>query len=928
MVRLFSRFFNIFPEEEHQALLMAVLGFVWALALSLGLRFADVMFLLHVGAENLPTVYSISASVMIILTFYLLHAYHNFDTYKVYLGIIFTAMVAYSCAFCALALHTESNFFWYFLRVLGTLSLAIFTTGYWTFVDQFYSLQDAKRLFALFSSSIFFGIATTGVIMQLGLLELEQVFALIIFLLIGAGGLVWFITTRTTPVHDENSLQESASQGDLSLVTLLKMVFSSKFTLLLMASNFLIYVTMVVTEFNYLEAFQRHFPEEGLSIGEGEQTPLAIFMGRCIIGISLSNLIIGLFIYSRIVHRFGISGVLPITSVLLFFNYLGWIASDSLVFAVVGMFAVEGTIYVVDDSNFNLLLNGVSARLKYRIRIFIESFFEPLGMLLSSLLLSGFAADTKIIGLVLALTVLLLAILLGYHYGRAIYLNLAENAIHFHKKVNEWLKPKSEKSALLFKQDLLQRLKADDASEKLLAAIGLLALQDHSLLETILKEFSSAPPEQKRELIKALIQSPYTYDTVVIETLNTWYDNENDEALLNDILYTLACGGFLHPEKALPYLESPSIILKGTAIAALKKSWAHLPPVQATQNQLLAVQKQQELLSSEKEEDVVMGLNMIAIDGAPYDVEVLIPFLKDPRTGVVEKAMELFDQLSDIRGYRYTRLISNLLTKSSSTSVRQSCLRTLGKIAGTAAVEVIISSSEHLRPQERRVAEEVIMKMGLRTVPILLSLTKNKSLRERCRILAVRILSHLAVPQLHANLNELVNEEIKRAAFYFYHLHTIDREDYSVDLSLLKEALETSYRSIIDFIIHSLGEAGEIDDCELLARSLASRNPKVRSQVVETLEKYCNNETFRLIYPLVADIPMEEKLSACRKMIDVLNLPELLERMSESSSPLEVMVAAMYMRQLHLPLWRETLLNQMKSQEKIFHHFAYELLQV
>lgn len=322
-----------------------------------------------------------------------------------------------------------------------------------------------------------------------------------------------------------------------------------------------------------------------------------------------------------------------------------------------------------------------------------------------------------------------------------------------------------------------------------------------------------------------------------------------------------------------------------------------------------------------------MGLNMIAVDGAAYDVEVLIPFLKDHRSGVVEKATEIFAQLADIRGYRYIRLIHNLLAKSSSTKVRQSCLKALSKIAGTASVEVIISSSEHLRPQERRVAENVIVAMGLRTVPILLAMTKNTALRERCRILAMRILSHLAVPQLHANLSEIVIAEVKRAAFYFYHLHTLDHQDYGIDLSLLKEALETGYRSVIDFVIHALGEAGEIDDCELLARSLASRNPKVRSQVVETLEKYCNIEIYRVIYPLVADIPLEEKLAECKKMIDTVDLPELLEKMSESSSPLEVMVAAMYMRQLHLPLWRETLLNQMKTQEEVFHHFAYELLQ-
>ncbi len=928
MKKAFYSLFKIYPGEERQAVLLALLGFLYALAVSLALRFSDVMFLLHVGSDHLPTVYTLSSLVMIILASFLLYAYHNIATHKVYLSIIGTAAFAYGTIFLMVQAGWDESPLWYGMRIIGTLCMAVFSTGYWTFVDQYYTLQDAKRLFSLFSSSIFLGIATTGFIMQAGQLELNAILGLVTLILFAVGLIVWDAQRRLTPVHDENSLQESASQGDIPIRSIFQMVLRSRFTLLLMASNFLIYVTMIVTEFNYLGSFEEHFPAEGLPPGEGEQTPLAMFLGRCLIGISLANMMIGLFVYSRLVYRFSVAGVLPITGAILLFNYLGWMTSESIIYAVVGLTVVEGTLYVIDDSNFNILLNAVPSRIKYRVRIIIESFFEPSGMLVSSFLLSTLPINSKFLGFLLAIAILTLAALLIHNYGKAIYSNLAENAIHFHRSVREWIEPKSEKLSLLHRQQLVRQLESDDEGLSMLAIQGLLALEDHALLEKVLHKMDRATPAAMARLVELLRKSPFQDDPSVIHAYSQWYDDETDEELLALLFFELARGGFIHPEKALHLLESPILMLKGAAIAALKKSRAHLPPVQATQYRLKAVQKQQELINSAKEDEVVMGLTLIGIDGASHDAELLVPFLKDRRTPVAVKAMETFAQLADFRCFRYARLLTSQLDKSSNTDYRQACITALGKVAGSSAVEAIITTSEHLRPHERRTAENVILGMGLRTVPILLSLTKNTRLRDRCRILAVRILSHLAVPQLHANLNSIVRQEIQRAAFYFYQCKTIEKNNPGIDLTLLREALETGYRSTIDFIIHLLGEAGEIEDCELLARSLVSRNGKVRGQAVETLEKSCPHAIFRMLLPFTADIPLEDKLLACENYQGVkADLPTLLEKMSSSHSPLEAMVAAMYMRQLHIPRWRETVLKQMRSHEEIFHHFAYELLE-
>jgi hypothetical protein len=223
--------------------------------------------------------------------------------------------------------------------------------------------------------------------------------------------------------------------------------------------------------------------------------------------------------------------------------------------------------------------------------------------------------------------------------------------------------------------------------------------------------------------------------------------------------------------------------------------------------------------------------------------------------------------------------------------------------------------------------EEVIFKMGLRTVPALLSIMRDIHIPDRCRLLAGRVLGRLALPQLRANLSDIIRQEIARAYFYFYHYHTIQSFNPELDLSMLQDVLITGYHSVLDFIIQILGVAGEVEDEELLSRSLRSRNPKVRSQVVEALEKTCEPQIFRLLQPLVDDIPYEEKIRAYTKSGHTpMKLNPLIDKMGKSSAQIDQIIAATLKYRLNLPSWRESLRQQMSRQDEIFHHFAYELL--
>lgn len=933
MKGFFHKLFNIYSGEERNALLFACLGFLWALAVSSGLKFADALFLLHVGASSLPIAYSLAACVMVVLAAFLLQAFHRFNASRIFVSVLLCGACFYTFAyFCLTAqIGVESKWIWFALRIFGGIFFAIVVTCFWSFVDQYYHLQDAKRLYGLFSSAIFLGIATTGVIMRSGLLEIQYLTLLIVALLLLTCLWIGKISNSVQLVYDENVYEGGGEQSDKSFNFLIKSILSSKFTMLLMVGNFLTYVLLVTTEYSYMSAFDNYFDHAQpiVQTGDEEKAQLTLFLGQSLAVVSIINLVIGLFVYSRLVRRFGISNLLLCTPIFLCITFSGWLFNDStLLFPLMGFFVVEGMLYTIDDNNFTLSLNAVPLKVKHKVRLMIESFFEPIGMLVSSMLITFAPISSITLGLFLAICTLFVALNLRNNYLRAIFRNLLDNAIHFQRTTREWFFKMSKKEQKVSERRLLAILYRGNDQERLFAIEGLLGFGDDSILPQLLQRADHFNTKAKISFINMLSQSRFAKDNRTLDWLQEMSSDVRDPEVQAGVNFYLASLGLLHPDKVEDDLNSHNLTLRGAAILSMQKSRAMMPTEGLVQNRALAAKYLQALLSSKVEEEICMGIAILGTDGRPNDVDTLIPFLKNPSLKIARSTAAAIAQIADKHSIRYAPALLAKLSSANDSELRQHCLSALGKIGDSTLVRDIISSSIHFRPSERRIAESVISNMGLKTVPTLLSITKDTGMHDRCRMLAGRILGKLALPQLRSHLYNIIRLEIERAYFYFYHQHTIQNQYPNIDLSMLKSALMSSFHSVLDFIIQLLGVAGESEDCELLSRSLRSPNPKVRSHVLETLERTCDPAIFRVLYPLIADLPDAEKINAfLREGRPSLTLVELLDKLSRSSMHGDQIMAAALKYQLDLPFWRDSLRRQMATHEEIFHHFAYELLE-
>lgn len=914
----FFRLFNIYSGEEKNTFLFASLGFIWSLGVTAGWKFADALFLLHVGAASLPLAYGTTACIMMLLTVFLLKAFHRVSIERIFTSVLLVGVLFYLLAYICLQtnLGTESKWLWFALKVFGSLFFSLIVTCFWSFIDQYYHLQDAKRLYSVFTSTVFLGLATTGLIMRSGLIDFKYIVLGIVALLLLSCAWIRLIQKNVKPVFDESASEMSSEQTRKTYRFLFQSILKSPFTLLLMTGNLLAYLFLVITEYNYLTAFDALFDPTGISFaGHEEKAQLTLFLGQCIAVVSVINLIVGLFLYSRFVRRFGISNLILWTPSFLVITFSGWIFSDALIFPLMGFFVVEGMLYMIDDNNFNLLLNAVPGKLKYKIRLIIESFFEPTGMLISSLLITFVPVDSKKIGLVLSVCALIVALLFRKQYLKAIYIALSENAIHFQRSLRDWFKRKPGKASDSAEHQLFSILQNEDETAKLLALEALLTFKNFTFLQKLLLQTDSLSDKGKEAFLILLAKSPLSMHPQVIDHLQKWLENTDDTHLSSTLQFYLASNGELPYYISKPS-ASPEIRLKGASILALYPE----DPVKA-QLEITS------LINSHSLEEKCMGATLLGfLKSAP--AETLLHLLKNDETELARCAANAIAQLATPHSTQFVPALIAQLGSLSDTEIRQYCLKALGKINNPDLTPAIIKNSIHFRPNERRLAESILVQILPVPTGHLLEITQDIKMHDQCRTLAGKILGRTDLNLLRNNIHQILNVEIDRAYFYYYYYHTVQDENPGIDLTSLRDALLSSYHSVLDFIIHLLGIVGEVEDVELLSKSIRSPNPKVRSHVLETLERTSEPVIYRSLYPLIAELPFEERIKNYTKnRKKKLNLTELLDTLADSPLPGNQIVAIALKYRLNMPHWREFLKQRMDSKEEILHHFAYELLE-
>lgn len=912
--------FNLYPGEGKRAALFAILAFLWSLGGYGFLTLSEGMFLEHVGAAALPSVYLTIAISMCILSTLLLLALDRFSLHTL-LSVVITGAIA-----CNLFIYfllsttsvTQSLSFWYSFKILGWIIPIATYVCFWAFVDQYYDLQDAKRFFCLFNSVTFFGDACAGGLISL-LLEtmgLSKLIALFSVFMTASLPFIYLILKRVKAVP-EGFFEEMQPTQKLKASSLITIVLKSRFTLILMGLYFVMQLLAVTTEFNYMKSFETVFK------GEGVKRNLTEFLGTCGMWVSLCNMLFCLLFYSRLVKKIGISNIILIAPSFFAAVFFIWLWEDALPIAILGFIAREGMVYAFDDNNLNLLISGVPTKAKNQVRIAIESFFEPIGMLVSALLLLAFQHQSRFLGLILACGAISVVYFLRSHYHRAIFHNLVSNSIRFEKKVSDWISNFSKKERREVEFDLISKLRLVEEPTQLLAYEYLLKIQNPRLLPRLLNQFSKLSISGKMRAIDLLGESPWAKETIVIEYLEKWRRLLPHPSIKSSIHFYFARHAILRPEKILADLDHEHLGLRGAAILSLKTT-----PKESVDYSAIALEKLQTLLESSDEMEVAMGIRILGMENRPENLELLTPFLDHPSLTIQRSTARAIASIANSDWKAYAPFLAQRLRGVRDPETKAAYLDALDKFNDPHSIKQLILASVHFRPHEKKRIETLSTKIGHLCIQDLLGVLQDPKVHVRCRLLAGKILGRVGLDNLRLRLYPLAHEEILRAYFYFYHAISIQKEVPKHDLSVLENVLFTSYESTIDFIIQILGVAGAIEESEILSYSLRSKNRKIRAQAIETLVKTCDPRIFSLLEPLIEDFSPEEKRALFLKLGGVpLSLSELLDHLAHSGSLSDQIISLSFKARLNAPGWRESLRNKVETEEDIFRNLAHELLE-
>lgn len=912
MDRAVRKIFGVYPGEGRNILRFCLMAFTWAFGIQTLETLSDGLFLDQIGASHLPQMYLIASLGFFIVATLIVRSLRTVGPYRILQASLLTGVCVAAIGAIWIG-NAPSDTFWYALKVASRMLFVVLTAAIWTFLDQYHDIQDAKRFYSLYASAFFLGCTLSG--LSIGLL-LDSIgypglFALISVALLGAALQAGHITQVIHTMPDD--ISEGIHSGDRHTFSqTIKLILTSPYTLFLLALSLLIQLLLVVSEFSYMETFER-------VIGAQDPGAVSEFLGKCRAMISFSNIIVGFLFYGRFVRRFGVHNAILITPLCFLFTYSQWVSYDTLLIAILGLITVDGILFTIEDNSFNLLTKAVPNKLRSKARLINDSFFEPAGTLFCSLILFALPFGAKWVGLALSALALTAALILRSLYPKALILNLKDSSLHFERTLPEWIAQISRRDARETQRTLEKTLHNPQEEIALLASEGLLSLRN---LEPVLRAADRFGTLTRIQLLQKLEGTPYVADPSVLEAVSRWADEGSSPELEKWANYYLAKQGLHHPDQVEEELDHPDLLRRSAAILTLQRSLANPTLDYAGLNRTIAAKRIELMLKSDRIDEIATALDILA--EAP---ERALPFLSHEAIVVKRAAARCIARLATSTHARYTPRLIEELTAARDNAFRLSLLEALGKMADTTCLRDLLEASTRFRPNERRKAEAIMVAIGLKTVPLLLTLIRDLSLPNRGRILAGRVLSRLALPQLTANLPEIVGAEIDRAYFYLYTAHKIAKP---FPHELLQHTLLTGYHSSLDFVLYLLGASGSLEDPELLVHALHSRSDKIRSHAVESLEKTCDPKLFRLLLPLIDELPMEEKLNiaaAAHPDLPTLTVPELLNRLDRSPSLLDQIVATRLKAELELPNWRAELRERLKTCTDTFHQYAYELLE-
>ena len=367
-------------ERERFTFFFLLSGFL-ILGQTLGLVGAESLLLAELGADVLPVAFILASVVTVVLS--LLYAFGvdraKNDIYFIRILLLFAGSIS---VITWTASHSEAlkSASLIALFCLYYANFAICTNHFWTFTADFFDSLQSKRLFPLFtvgaSAGGLVGGTIAGVVAGRPGGAHELLWGWVASSLLAASWLRYHrkALRRWGPLEIEEA-DETSMDGMKSSIRFLR---SSRLGKLLVLSATFMVTSLFVSQYLYSAAFVQAYPEPDA---------LAKFFGLFLAAANACELVLEVAVTPWLLTRFGIANANLFHPFLTMISFLGlglFPGVPSAIFARLNRETLENA---VGQPVRNLLFNALPARLRGRMRAFLEGMVVYSGMAFAGLFL-------------------------------------------------------------------------------------------------------------------------------------------------------------------------------------------------------------------------------------------------------------------------------------------------------------------------------------------------------------------------------------------------------------------------------------------------------------------------------------------------------------------------------------------------------------
>lgn len=859
MMAWLNKLLNVRPNEWSRLLLLSAILILSNVGSSWGTTVAYAAFLkqsgLNAGLETLIWVLLLSS----VLSFPALALYSIFvdriDTNKMFAYIVVADGLIILLSMGLLALNLSLLAF-PLLYVLSLACTAVFNPHFFTYVNETYDIQSAKRALPLILAAGRLGGTLAGFTLQFLTAHLSTEAIIWIWLLsdILTIGIIYItpvvlkekkkLSTDVTRLKTSNQdTKPGISSPITNLQEAINFTLQSNFLRWMAIGTLLLTALMIMLEYHVNKIMIPLF---------ASQADYAGFLGL-LNGISnLVALAILLFGMSRITKAWGVGNtslIFPVSNLLICAGLIGF---PGLISASLANVDRRGLRFSLQTSIEALLYNAIPLRLKGRARAFVGGQVAPIGAITGVvLLLIAQKFGANVAWLVPTLIVLIAgaylinSIIIRQQYTQALVKMLEEEDYSF--------------------------LLAEEASE--------LVVADPATLQRLKKKLDESTSHEMRIFMTQLIAQVGGVESlsILVPALKATEEARTRAAMLN-ILAAANLRGDKTRELYLSFLSDSNAQVRQVAASGLEQllgakdpwfqeqliSMVNDPDAQVSLYALqslattgefykfgVAVEKLNQLLNSDLVEDKKNAIDTLGKISLPQSIEQILAFLQNENDQLrLEAILELENQALPTGNVLSAKILENIrpLAQDPVARIRQAVLQVMGKYKNKEDYPALVSSMGDKNPQVRAMAVDVLVDIGKDVIPLIQNELKNPdSLTQNMAAVALsriqpRQFATLIEVKVSGNLGNIYQNIGLEQALSIY-------DKYS-SVRVLLAALQEINREQIDEILYLLSAIHTSETLKIVKDSLDSELPSTRNLALEALESLTSPKLAALIASL------------------------------------------------------------------------------